>query len=168
MSYVVRLKEQGTVYGPFAEFKEAGQFASFLTSAVDPAEVLPVRSPVLELLTYHAMILAQDNASDGRPDYVEADKIVRVREACCAADVPLRDRYGFAASDEDIQRVWAWCIEPLTADTVIADRIACGAESVELAEGSDTPLSQQHALTVVQIVRAMQLGNPVRAAKVAR
>lgn len=49
--FVVIVKESGTVFGPFGR-TEAGRFAEFLTTEVDPAEVRMLCSPVLELLNW--------------------------------------------------------------------------------------------------------------------
>ena len=54
---VVVLKEQGTVFGPFATRTEAAAFAAFATREIDPAEVRMLCSPVAELLSWRDMML---------------------------------------------------------------------------------------------------------------
>jgi hypothetical protein len=49
--WVVLLREQSTAYGPFDDEVMAQQFAEFLRVEVDPAVVIPLRSPARELLT---------------------------------------------------------------------------------------------------------------------
>ena len=48
--YVVVLREQGSVFGPFDHRPTAARFAEYLTAEVDPADVRPLCSPVADLL----------------------------------------------------------------------------------------------------------------------
>lgn len=41
------------VYGPFDDGKAAGRFAAFMTAEVDPATVVKLSSPTLELLAFY-------------------------------------------------------------------------------------------------------------------
>lgn len=51
-AWVVVLADDQGIYGPFADFAEAGKFADFLRIEVDPATVHEIKSPVGELLAW--------------------------------------------------------------------------------------------------------------------
>lgn len=50
--FVVVLKEQRAIWGPFATRSGADEFAEFVTQEIDPAEVRTLSSPVGELLAW--------------------------------------------------------------------------------------------------------------------
>lgn len=50
--FVVALKDQDTIWGPFASREEADEFAEFVTREIDPAEVRTLQSPAGELLSW--------------------------------------------------------------------------------------------------------------------
>lgn len=52
--WIVLLKTTGTgcMYGPFDDEAQAEHFADFLTTEVDPATVVPLKSPIAELLAW--------------------------------------------------------------------------------------------------------------------
>lgn len=52
IAWVVVLAHGQGIYGPFADFAEAGDFANFLRIEVDPATVHELKSPVGELLAW--------------------------------------------------------------------------------------------------------------------
>lgn len=59
LQFVVVTGETGIVFGPFRSRTEAGRFAEFATTEIDPAEVRLLCSPVLELLNYRDRELAK-------------------------------------------------------------------------------------------------------------
>lgn len=61
--HVVIIRGQA-VFGPFRDRKEAEHFAAFATTEIDPAEVRPLLSPVLELLGWRDMILGLRSEDD--------------------------------------------------------------------------------------------------------
>lgn len=59
--WAVRLKSDAKhAYGPFTSGDEATGFAEFLSAEVDPAEVLPLLSPVGELLSWRKAMALGD------------------------------------------------------------------------------------------------------------
>lgn len=83
-------------------------------------------------------------------------RVALARELTYAAGVPLRDRYGFAASDEDVQVV----VEQLFAqpdDAAAATVIGAAnmAGDIELAEGYDNPISQDYERRIVAALRPL-------------
>jgi hypothetical protein len=56
--WIVRLVEQGSLYGPFEDGDLAHAFARFLTAEVDPAEVKQLNSPTLALLNWRDHVKA--------------------------------------------------------------------------------------------------------------
>lgn len=67
--WVVRLNEAHGkfMYGPFDDEAEASRFASYLSAEVDPAEVLPLRSPTAELLSFWHNHRTDETATLPRP-----------------------------------------------------------------------------------------------------
>lgn len=55
-------------YGPFDEEVDAEHFADYLSVEVDPAKVIKMLSPVMELITYYRRTIDQKAAPD-RPLY---------------------------------------------------------------------------------------------------
>jgi len=43
------------VFGPFSDREDADRFAAFATAEIDPARVVPLLSPVAELLNWRDM-----------------------------------------------------------------------------------------------------------------
>lgn len=58
MTYIVRLTEQGSCYGPFDELETAQGFADYLETEVDPAEVRKLADPVADLLSFRTQFMA--------------------------------------------------------------------------------------------------------------
>lgn len=88
-------------------------------------------------------------------DLEDRHRIAVARELAAAAGVPLRDRYGYAARDEDVQFVLdALFRHPVDADVSAAIFAAQGNE-IELAEGSDTPLSEETELRLIAALRPL-------------
>lgn len=54
--YVVVLKEQGTVFGPFGSEEQAESFALYLRDEVDPAVIRPLCDPAESLLRWREEI----------------------------------------------------------------------------------------------------------------
>jgi hypothetical protein len=73
--WCVRLTEQGSVYGPFADRRIAGEFASYLSDEVDPAQVLPLCNPLADLLNWRAHIAlpAMDDTAAGQQTGLRGD-----------------------------------------------------------------------------------------------
>lgn len=56
-------------YGPFNDEAYAEQFADYLTAEVDPARVVPLRSPIGELISFYNRAAAEARpAGNARPD----------------------------------------------------------------------------------------------------
>lgn len=85
-------------------------------------------------------------------------RIAVARELCAIAGVPLRDRYGWAASDETVATVVDTVFrEPddqVAADTIGAANIL---GTIELAMAHDTPTNEETDLTVVRALRSLVL-----------
>jgi hypothetical protein len=60
--FVVALKEQGILFGPFANSEDAEEFADFVTAEIDPAEVRTLNSPAAELLAWRKAMLELNRA----------------------------------------------------------------------------------------------------------
>lgn len=58
-SWVVVLVDNQGIYGPFTDKDEAEEFASFLRVEVDPAAVVPLKSPTRELLAWRDTVKAR-------------------------------------------------------------------------------------------------------------
>lgn len=82
-------------------------------------------------------------------------RVALARELTYAAGVPLRDRYGFAASDEDVQLV----VETVFAfpGDEAADAIGTAnmLGTIELAAGSDTPIDEEYERRIVAALRPL-------------
>jgi hypothetical protein len=83
-------------------------------------------------------------------------RLALARELTYAAGVPLRDRYGFAASDEDVQRVVA-AVFAHPDDQVAADEIGAAnmIGDIELADGYDTPIDEDCERRIVAALRPL-------------
>ena len=57
--FVVVLRDQQLVYGPFSDKAEADWFAAYLQDEVDPVTVQEVRSPVRDLLAWRDEVKAR-------------------------------------------------------------------------------------------------------------
>jgi hypothetical protein len=87
--YVVVLREQGTVYGPFENDGQAEHFADYLTDEVDPADVRALCSPVADLLGWRTN--------------VAVPLISRLPACATPADCPLGpEPHQFAAPPEQV------------------------------------------------------------------
>ena len=88
--------------------------------------------------------------------YEDDHRVALAREMTAAAGVPLRDRYGFAASDEDVLRV----VEIVFAqpdDKMAADDIGYAnfADGLELAMGYDMPTDEEYERQIVAALRPL-------------
>lgn len=86
----------------------------------------------------------------------DAHRIALARELTAAAGVPLRDRYGFAASDETaLYIVNAVFAQP--DDKRAADDIGCAGAvgDIEIAMGYDEPTDEAYERAVVAAIRPM-------------
>lgn len=83
-------------------------------------------------------------------------RIALARELTAAAGCPLRDRYGFAARDEDVLFVVnAVFRNPVDADASREIFQANMSHEIELAEEHDTPLSEEAELRVIAALRPL-------------
>lgn len=114
--FVVIMREQGTVFGPFALKVDAERFAGFVTEEVDPAEVRMLCSPVLEMLNWRDRVpqrladpwpagpLAVEQCSPSKPQegvrIVRGDKVLS-RIAPRAAFNLARDLIAAAIATEE-------------------------------------------------------------------
>lgn len=55
--HIVILRGHATAFGPFDHHGDAARFAAYLTQEVDPADVLPLCSPVRDLLNWREHVL---------------------------------------------------------------------------------------------------------------
>lgn len=89
-------------------------------------------------------------------DYEDQHRIALAREMTALAGVPLRDRYGFAASDEDvltvINVVFAQPDDAKAADDIGYKNFA---EGLELAMGYDTPTDEEYERRIVAALRPL-------------
>ncbi|GEL19307.1 hypothetical protein [Pseudonocardia asaccharolytica] len=78
------------------------------------------------------------------------------RELTYAAGVPLRDRYGFAASEESVLRIVA-AVAAHPDDEDAADVIGSAnfVGEIEIAEGYDTPTSEEYERRIVAALRPL-------------
>ena len=89
-------------------------------------------------------------------EHEDRHRIALARALTAAAGVPLRDRYGFAASVETVAAVVAIVFrEP--DDAKAADLIGLGnaVGDLELAEGYDMPIDEERERAVVRALRPM-------------
>lgn len=88
--------------------------------------------------------------------YEDHHRIALARELTAAADFPLRDRYGFAASDEAVlfavNTVFAEPDDAKAADTI---GMASAMGDIELAAGYDTPTDEEYERGIVAALRPM-------------
>jgi hypothetical protein len=83
-------------------------------------------------------------------------RIALARELTAAAGCPLRDRYGFAARDEDVLFVVeAVFRHPVDADASRAIGTANALGEIELAEEYDVPLSEESELRIIAALRPL-------------
>jgi hypothetical protein len=88
--------------------------------------------------------------------YEDHHRIALARELTYAAGFPLRDRYGFAASDKAVlHAVNAVFAHP--DDKVAADAIgmAVMTSDIQLASGCDMPTDEEYELGIVAALRPM-------------
>ena len=84
--------------------------------------------------------------------------IAVARELCYAAGHPLRDRYGYAASDESVLKVVETLFDcPEDADAAQQIGIANVMGEIELAQGYDTMTSEEYELGIAAAVRPLVL-----------
>ena len=83
-------------------------------------------------------------------------RIVRARELAYAAGIPLRDRWGYAASDEDVLTT-VRLVQDHSDDAEAANAIgiANALGDIQLCDGRDTPLEEEQELRLVQALRAL-------------
>lgn len=89
-------------------------------------------------------------------DYENNHRIALARELTAAAGCPLRDRYGFAARDEDVLFVVeAVFRHPVDADASQEIFRANMSHEIELAEEHDVPLSEESELRIIAALRPL-------------
>ena len=77
-------------------------------------------------------------------------------ELTAAADVPLRDRYGFAAREEDVLSVLAILTRlPDDAEAANAIGLANALGEIQLADGYDTPIDEDYERAIVAALRPL-------------
>ena len=88
--------------------------------------------------------------------YEDRHRIAVARELTAAAGFPLRDRYGFAASDEDVLAVVNIVFrEPDDAKAGDAIGMANGLHEIEIAEGYDAPASEAYEQGIIAALRPL-------------
>jgi hypothetical protein len=89
--------------------------------------------------------------------YEDNHCIALARELTYAADVPLRDRYGFASGNDDVLALLAIVFrEPDDAKAAIALGLAPYVDNeCCFAEGYDTPASDEYIEGIVRAVRPL-------------
>lgn len=88
--------------------------------------------------------------------YEDGHRIALARELTAAAGFPLRDRYGYAASDKSVLfAVNAVFAQP--DDAKAADDVGCGnfIGECELASGYDMPTDEEYERGIVAALRPM-------------
>lgn len=89
-------------------------------------------------------------------DYEDDHRVAVARELTYAAGCPLRDRYGFAASYEDVLFVVrAVFAEP--DDKKAGDAIGIGNAlgDIEIAMANDTPASEEYERRIIAALRPL-------------
>ena len=88
-------------------------------------------------------------------DHETTHRIACARELTYAAGVPLRDRYGFAASEESVRLVVELCFSE-DPDSVVADAIGFAnfVGDVELADG-DVATDEDYDRRIVSALRPL-------------
>lgn len=84
----------------------------------------------------------------------ENHAVATARELTHAAGVPLRDRYGYAASHDDVLQV-VRLVTQHAGDEAAANAIGAAnmLGDVELASGTDTPIDEAYERRIVAAVR---------------
>ena len=96
-----------------------------------------------------------ENCEAGGLDYEAGHRVALARELTYAAGCPLRDRYGFAASDEDVLFVVdAVFREPDDARARFLIGSANG-DQIELAMACDTITDEAYELAIVRALRPL-------------
>jgi len=88
--------------------------------------------------------------------YEDGHRVAVARELTAAAGVPLRDRYGFAASDQDVLNVVRIVFrEP--DDPKAGELIGLGNAlgEHEIAMGYDEPTDEEYELAIVRALRPL-------------
>lgn len=89
-------------------------------------------------------------------EYEDDHRIALARELTYEAGVPLRDRYGFAASRKTVLGVVeAVFAHPDDGAAVMAIGAANFAHDIELAEGYDMPTSEEYEHRIVRALRPL-------------
>lgn len=89
-------------------------------------------------------------------DLERRNRVALARELTYAAGVPLRDRYGYAASDETVLRVLnIICACPDDDAATQAIGLANARGVIELAMGWDVPTDEAYERQVVQTLRPL-------------
>jgi hypothetical protein len=88
--------------------------------------------------------------------YEDRHRIAVARELTYAADCPLRDRYGFAASDEDVLFVVnAVFREPDDAKAGDLIGIANATGVIEIAREYDLPADEDYEQAIIRALRPL-------------
>jgi hypothetical protein len=88
--------------------------------------------------------------------YEDGHRIAQARELTFAAGCPLRDRYGFAASDEDVLAIVRIVFaEPDDAKAGAGIGSANALHEIEIAEGYDTVASEAYEQLIIAALRPL-------------
>jgi hypothetical protein len=80
--------------------------------------------------------------------------IAIAREQCAIAGIPLRNRWGRAASDEHILKIVEAVLQYLD-DYSVAEKIGIlnALGEIQICSGYDTPIDEEEELIIVQAIR---------------
>lgn len=88
--------------------------------------------------------------------YEDAHRIALARELTYAAGVPLRDRYGFAASAESVLFIVNACFRIPDDEAAVMEIGGANAlGDIEIAEGYDTPTDEDYERQIVVALRPL-------------
>jgi hypothetical protein len=97
-----------------------------------------------------------EDYNDPRFDHEAHHRDALARELTYAADVPLRDRYGFAASGFTVARVVEIVAsEPDDAKASEGIGLANALGDIQLADGYDTPIDEDYERAIVAALRPL-------------
>lgn len=89
-------------------------------------------------------------------EYENRHRVAAARELTYAAGCPLRDRYGFAASDDSVLAVVRFVFaEPDDAKCGDLIGAANATGDIEIAEGYDLPASEEYEQKIIAALRPL-------------
>lgn len=89
---------------------------------------------------------------------LERHQIALAREACALAGVPLRGRYGYAASDEHVLALWNIVAEEKDDERAVNGiGIANALGDIEIAREIDTPSDEEYEHKIVSALREVMM-----------